>query len=382
MDMTVARSAAKPARLLLCFSHLRWDFVFQRPQHLLTRAARSYRVCYVEEPVRGDVAAPRLALRDDPSGVTIATPELPEDAEIEAVGPLLDALIASWRPTEVVAWYYTPMALAFSAHLRPDLTVYDCMDELSNFRDPPPGLATLEDELFERADLVFTGGHSLYEAKRRRHRQVFAFPSSVDVAHFGAARDGRADPADQAGVDRPRVGFFGVIDERMDLDLVAYAAERLRDVAFVMLGPVAKIDPRGLPRGDNLHWLGPKRYAELPDYLAHWDAGWMPFALNAATRFISPTKTPEFLAAGLPVVSTAVPDVIRGYAGQGLVAIADRSSVVVRLREALSPPGAAWRARVDRHLAAQSWDRTWAAMEGHLLRARQAVAAPARKAGA
>jgi hypothetical protein len=160
--------------------------------------------------------------------------------------------------------------------------------------------------LFERADLVFTGGYSLYEAKRRRHPQVFAFPSSVDAAHFRKARAGRPDPADQSGIAFPRVGFFGVIDERMDLDLVAHTAAKMPDTQFVMLGPVVKIDPDTLPRLPNVHWLGGKSYDELPEYMANWTAGWMPFALNAATRFISPTKTPEFRTCCAATPATAL----------------------------------------------------------------------------
>jgi hypothetical protein len=240
------------------------------------------------------------------------------------------------------------------------------MDELSAFRDPPPGLLEREDRLFELADLVFTGGHSLHEAKRRRHPRVYAFPSSVDVGHFAAALARPADPADQAAILRPRIGFFGVIDERMDLCLVARAAADCPEIQFVMLGPVVKIDPGTLPRAPNLHWLGPKAYADLPAYLGGWDAGWMPFALDASTRFISPTKTPEFLAAGLPLTSTAVADVVRGYGTRGLVAIADASGIAAKLRASLAPPDPGWRRRVETHLAETSWDGTWAEMARHL----------------
>lgn len=355
--------------MLLCFSHLRWSFVFQRPQHLMTRAAAHWPVLFWEEPVLSASSEPRLDIRREPSGVVVATPVLPqtrgEDEAHLQRGLLYDWLTAP-APGRLIAWYYTPTALAFSDNLEPDLTVYDCMDELSAFKDPPPGMIGREAELLRRADLVFTGGRSLFQAKRGRHPRVFPFPSSVDAAHFAAARRHGPDPDDQAAIGRPRIGFFGVIDERMDLDLVARAAAELGDVHFVMLGPVVKIDPGTLPRAPNLHWLGPKGYAELPAYLGGWDAGWMPFALSAATRFISPTKTPEFLAAGLPVTSTAVPDVVHDYGEPGLVAIADASTIADTLRSSLAPQSDAWRARVAHHLAHRSWDGTWSEMRAQM----------------
>ncbi|MEY4696957.1 MAG: hypothetical protein RIT14_1385 [Pseudomonadota bacterium] len=365
MDAPTALAGPCPPSLILCFSHLRWDLVFQRPQHLLTRAALRHQVIYLEEPLREAGRTPCLRIRRDTSGVKIATPILPQDCAdpVAAQRVLLDALLRAHPHQRLTAWYYTPMALEFSGHLSPDLTVYDCMDELSAFQNPPPGLTAAEDRLFRRADIVFTGGYSLFEAKRHRHPRVHAVPSSVDAEHFGRARGLLRDPDDQRAIAHPRIGFFGVIDERMDLDLVARAVTGLPGVQFVMLGPVVKIDPRALPRTANLHWLGTKSYAALPAYLANWDAGWMPFALNDSTRFISPTKTPEFLAAGLPLVSTAVPDVVRGYGAGNLVRIVGAQDIVPALQAVLAPPATGWRAAVERHLGTTSWDATWVGME-------------------
>jgi UDP-galactopyranose mutase len=365
--------------LLLCFSHLRWDFVFQRPQHLLTRAAGSMRVIFVEEPVvEADASVPRLARRLTPQGVTVAVPHLPPGIETDAaeriVRGLVDAMLAGLTWDRLVLWFYTPMALPLAAHLPADVTVYDCMDELSAFRGAPKGLILRERALLRRADLVFTGGRSLYQAKRALAAHVHAFPSSVDSAHFLPARAGIADPAVQAGLARPRLGYFGVIDERMDLDLVNAMAERRPEWQFVMLGPVVKIDPASLPRRPNIAWLGQQPYAALPAFLANWDVGLMPFALNEATRFISPTKTPEFLAAGLPVVSTAIADVVTPYGDDGLVEIACGALAAIAAAErVMARPTAPWLARVDRHLSRMSWDRTWAAMAALI-----EAAAPAR----
>jgi UDP-galactopyranose mutase len=357
------------APLLVCFSHLRWNFVWQRPQHLLTRAAKHHRVVFIEEPAFEPGASPRMDFTKHPGGVTVGLPVLPQGlSEAEAIAAqrrLIERFLATEPDGPRIFWYYTPMAMAFTGHLDCDLCVYDNMDELSLFRGASQELIDYESELFRRADVVFTGGMSLYEAKRNRHPNVHGFPSSIEFEHFAKARrlkDG-PEPADQAHVPHPRLGFFGVIDERMDIDLVGAVAEMRPDWHFVMIGPVVKIDPAILPRRDNLHWLGPKSYADLPRYLAGWDVGLMPFALNEATRFISPTKTPEFLAAAVPVVSTPITDVVRPYGEKGLVEIAKTPLEVVRKAETLlERPRQPWLARVDRHLAAGSWDQTWSAM--------------------
>jgi len=363
-----ARDAVRGRDVLLCLSHLRWDFVFQRPQHLLTRAARNRDVLLFEEPVFAPDIAPRLETRVTPEGVTIAVPHLPAGLDPDGVAEtqrrLLDGLLAPFHGRRLIAWFYTPMALEFAAHLRPAVTVYDCMDELSLFRGAPPRLVEHERDLLERADLVFTGGRSLYEAKRDRHPRAFCFPSSIDATHFRAARLPQPDPEDQAAIPAPRIGFFGVVDERMDMELLGALAEARPDWSFVMIGPVVKIDPATLPRLPNIHWLGGRTYAALPSYLAGWTLGFMPFARNESTRFISPTKTPEFLAAGLPLVSTPITDVVRDWGEAGLVEIAEDPPAFARALETLlHRPREAWLQQVDAALAGRSWDRTWAAMD-------------------
>lgn len=354
---------------LVCLSHLRWDFVYQRPQHLLSRCARAHRVFFVEEPVRGDWA-PHLALSRRECGVTIVVPRLPgelDDEESELVlRPLLDDLIGAHSLGAYVLWYYTPMALGFTRHLRPLARVYDCMDELSAFAGAPAALRERERELLDCADLVFTGGRSLCEAKRALCPSAHLFPSSIDVEHFRRARARLDEPADQAEIRPPRLGYFGVIDERIDLDLLAAAAELRPDYSFVMIGPVAKIDPNTLPRRPNIHYLGKKPYAELPAYIAGWDVALMPFSRNASTQFISPTKTPEYLASGRPVVATSIRDVVDPYGSRELVAIADEPGEFVAAVEAAlrhAPRRDEWLRRVDAFLATGSWDSTWRQMD-------------------
>jgi UDP-galactopyranose mutase len=353
-------------RDLLCFSHLRWDFVYQRPNHLMTRAARDRRVFFIEEPTFDDRRSMTFDVVDH-DGLHVVTPRLP-GSEAEDPQPslkrMIDRLIWQFGLDEPVLWYYTPMALPWTDHLARSATVFDCMDHLAGFKGAAAGLLTLEADLLRRADLVLTGGAQLYKAKRTAHPNVHCFPSSVDVVHFGAARGAVTEPADQAGIARPRLGYCGVIDERMDLEIVAASAASHPDWQFVMLGPVVKIDPDTLPRAANIHYLGMKTYDELPAYLAGWDAAIMPFAHNEATRYISPTKTPEYLAAGRPVASTSIHDVVEPYERLGLVEIGDGAP---GFADACERALAAHRPRLletaDRLLAEMSWDRTWTAID-------------------
>ena len=364
---------------LICFSHLRWNFVYQRPQHLMSRAARCWRVWYIEEPAWGDTAG--LSIRSVGHQLWVVVPQLvngtgPNEA-IEQQRAMLDQLLAEQPIQNYALWYYTPMALPFSDHLQPRLTIFDCMDELSAFLGAPPLLLAQERQLMDRADIVFAGGYSLYEAKQKRHSRVYAFPSCIDYDHFAQARRGTRtggpaelpgpglpDPADQGAIARPRIGYSGVIDERMDLALLADLAHRRPDWQFVFLGPVVKINPHDVPKGPNLHYLGMKTYDELPAYFSNWQAAFMPFALNEATRYISPTKTPEYLAAGLPVVSTPVRDVVRTYGCREQVVIADSvSAFETGLSLVLNHPTERIQPELDQFLREHSWENTWAQMQ-------------------
>ncbi|GAA6618843.1 UDP-galactopyranose mutase [Scytonema sp. NUACC26] len=354
---------------LICLSHLRWNFVYQRPQHLMARCAIGRRVFFVEEPIFDEEPLGRLDISQDKHGIVVVVPHLPQGLSEEAVSAnlkvLIDALFAEHHIRKYIFWYYTPMAIAFTDHLQPEAVIYDCMDELSAFKGASPTLKNYEAELFRRADLVFTGGQSLYESKVNQHPNIYAFPSSVDVQHFAQARTLTEEPADRANIPHPRLGFCGVIDERMDIELLTGIADARPDWHLVMVGPVVKIDPAILPQRENIHYLGGKDYKDLPAYLAGWDLAMLPFARNESTRFISPTKTPEYLAAGKPVVSTSIRDVVRPYGDMKLVRIADNvadfvASVEKAMQEDTKTSG--WLSRVDAFLEQISWDRTWVSM--------------------
>ena len=335
----------------------------------MSRFARNRRVFYLEEPIVEDVDS-YLRLKTCPdTGVHVLTPVVSSRLKGEGMADLVAELVKSGLVenaiTDCISWYYTPMAMGLDSFLPSRLTVYDCMDELSAFAGAPPAMRENEERLFRRADLVFTGGASLYESKRNQHSSVYLFPSSVDIQHFYRARHITEEPGDQQGIPHPRLGYAGVIDERMDLELIRRIANSHPDWQLVLIGPVTKVDPDLLPQASNIHYLGMKQYADLPGYLSGWDVAMLPFALNESTKFISPTKTPEYLAAGLPVVSTAIRDVVKPYGELGFVRIGHDANEFTRAIEAqlASPMSKETKVRIDEFLSQSSWDKTWSEME-------------------
>ena len=362
------------AKALVCFSHLRWDWVWQRPQHLFSRFARrnNLPIYVVEEPefLPGDGTSDLRVVAQH--GVTVITPLLPASVEPawgynDTTNPEIRALLAPLfaelgllgRGSDVIAWYYTPMAVgAEPVGFDPALVVFDAMDELASFRGAPLALRQREAALMARADLVFAGGPSLYEARKGRHPRVHCFPSGVEAAHFARAANGVARPADLAARPRPILGFYGVIDERVDLDLVAAVAAARPDWTLAMIGPVAKIAEEDLPHGPNIVYYGKQAYADLPGYLACFDVAILPFARNEATRFISPTKTLEYMAGGKPIVSTPIKDVVDLYGA--VVAVADTPAAFVAAAERALAESSGERSRrlaaAEALLAEHAWD--------------------------
>jgi UDP-galactopyranose mutase len=370
----------QPQYSIVAFSHLRWNFVYQRPQHLLSRLAATRPVIFIEEPELDPDGPSRWERSQPQPNVTVYRPKTPVRAPgfHAAQFPVLEMLIAELRAElgdrNVLAWLYTPMALPLAQAIAPDAVVYDCMDELSLFLGAPPELLSHEAELLKYADLMFTGGPSLFRAKQSRHPNVHCFPSSVDAAHFRLAdAEGRpvSEAEDQAELPHPRLGFYGVIDERLDLEIVDRIAGAHPDWQIVLVGPVVKIDSERLPRRPNIQYFGQRSYDELPRYLAGWDVCLLPFARNDATRFISPTKTLEYMAAELPIVSTPITDVAEPYGDiVYLGGTPDEFLAACEAALASSPEERAARAEQMRKvLAGRSWDVTVAAMDKLLDRA-------------
>jgi glycosyltransferase involved in cell wall biosynthesis len=359
---------------LLCFSHLRWGFVYQRPQHLISRFAKKTRVFFIEEPIYHDGNATlNISLQDN---VYVVVPHLQHGTHGQAIQlqqELINNLLISQQITGYISWYYTPMTLPFTRQLQPVLTVYDCMDELAAFKFAPAELVQLEKELLDKADVVFTGGHTIYQSKKHSHPNIHPFPSSIDKAHFAQGRQTGIEPEDQKSIPHPRLGFYGVIDERFDIELIRQVAEARPDWHFVLIGPIVKIDPAHLPQLSNIHYPGGRKYNELPLYLSGWDIALIPFAINESTKFISPTKTPEYLAAGKPVISTPITDVIHPYGDEQLVYIASTADEFLSAANSIlnQTDRSEWLQKTDAFLADVSWDKTWGDMVSLMAQALQ-----------
>jgi UDP-galactopyranose mutase len=356
---------------IVVFSHLRWDFVYQRPQHLLSRFAREQPVFIIEEPVHDPNAAPYWQRQAPCPQVTVCRPYTPcpewgfADAQLPYLEVLVERLIQEENLQRCLLWMYTPMALPLIECFDPEVVIFDCMDELSAFDFAPPQLIERERQLLKRADVVFTGGPSLYRAKQGRHPNVHLFSSSVDAEHFRQALNGLPEPEDQVRLPRPRLGYFGVIDERIDRPLLAHLAASHPEWQVIMIGPVVKVPPATLPQAPNLHYLGQRSYEALPACLAGWDVCLLPFARNAATRFISPTKTLEYMAAERPIVSTPITDVQEPYGD--IVYLGDTPEAFVEACERAQASSQEERARRGAKMRAvlksTSWDVTVTAMQ-------------------
>ncbi|MEO6819918.1 MAG: glycosyltransferase family 1 protein [Ginsengibacter sp.] len=350
---------------LVSFCHIRWNFVYQRPQHLLNRFAINNRVFVIEEPNYDKESNCYELKKDDQYNLWVVNFNISNDVPLnrrnEVLQELIDTFFLAEKIDQYILWYYSPMALKYSDQLNSAVTVYDCMDELSAFKFADPELKKMEKILLNKADIVFTGGQSLYEAKKDLHHNIHSFPSSIDKAHFKSARIAQSEPSDEAMIPHPRFGFYGVIDERFDIELLKGLAEKRPDWHWVLIGPIIKIDPAALPSNENIHYLGGKDYNDLPAYLSGWDVATLPFALNESTKFISPTKTPEYLAGGKKVISTSITDVVNPYGVEGLVYIADTVDDFIAAGEEIlqNSDDKIWKIKVDNFLLNISWDETW-----------------------
>jgi glycosyltransferase involved in cell wall biosynthesis len=291
---------------IVVMCHLRWEFVYQRPQHIISRLSKDHKILFIEEPLKKETKGHNLKILSQNLHIL-----QPNTDSIEEIGSILTDFLRNTRVP--IGWFYSASFIPLLEQLEFDHIIYDCMDELSMFKGAPQHLIEQEKYLLAHTDVVFTGGKSLYESKKQIHDNVFCFPSSVDEEHFATAKNGVSLPADIATIPHPIAGYYGVVDERIDLDLLEKTAVTNPDISFVMIGPVVKIQEEELPQAPNIHYLGMKPYKVLPNYLKAFDIAMMPFALNDATKFISPTKTLEYMAAGKPIISTKIKDVVRDY---------------------------------------------------------------------
>ncbi|MXP67984.1 glycosyltransferase family 1 protein (plasmid) [Pantoea sp. Aalb] len=357
--------------VLLVFSHLRWNFVFQRPQHIMSRLAQYYRIFFIEEPIF-QVGEPCLLQYQPTSNITVVKPcthiKAPgfHDDQINILKSLLINLITNNE--KLLIWFYTPMALPLIDCFQSKAIIYDCMDELSAFRSAPPQLQHRELTLLKYADIIFTGGTSLYESKKHYNSNIYCFPSSVDVAHFEQALDRNNDHPLQKKIPKFRLGYYGVIDERMDMLLLEAIAKAHPDWQLIMVGPIIKIDVNNLPHMNNIHWFGQQPYEALPHFLAGWDVCLIPFLNNNSTHFISPTKILEYMAAQIPIVSTAIPDVSRHYSDIVNITFSKKSFIEAcnRALKLTTKERKKLAIKMSKIVANTSWDHTVAQMQNHI----------------
>jgi hypothetical protein len=352
------------AKPVLCFSHLRWNLGRQRPYQLMSRCAEARRVLFIEEPVYDAPAAYLDATQVVPNLVRVR-PHLPVGSRAaQLIPPLLMRLCAQQKVVDPVHWFYTPMMLEMAERMPRSLTIYDCIEDCSSLDGAPANFEQRERQLMAHSDIVFAAGMRLYQQKTRQHPNVYAAPSGVDAAFFAQARQDLAEPMDQAPLAHPRIGYCGVIDERIDLGLIEHIARIKPTWQLIMLGPIDAIDMRSLPHAPNIHYLGAAEYRHLPNYLASWDAAIMPYTLSAATRCLSPSEMPEYLAAGRRVVSTAIADVVEPYERLELVHIGrDRDEFVTHIEAALQGGARESDAMRDEVLEGMSWDDLWYRMD-------------------
>jgi glycosyltransferase involved in cell wall biosynthesis len=359
--------------------HLRWDFVWQRPQQIFSRLAAHHPITFIEEPM-WQGSERRLHITEPYPNVVRIVPVLRAEEKNDQMdtqyatvlallrGALGDDPLLGARFESPIQWFYSPMAAPyFLDHFDAAATVYDCMDELAQFRFAPPSLREREQMLISRADVVFTGGYQLFQSKSRYHSNVHFYGCGVDAEHFSRARLAETEvPAQVGRLPRPVFGYFGVIDERLDYALLAQIAQEMPDASIVMVGPLAKVEQDSLPNFPNIHWLGQRAYTDLPALVKCFDVCLMPFALNEATQYINPTKTLEYMAAGKPVVSTAVPDVLHHFTPIVDVAQTTEEFIAAIQRAARSPRAELIEQGIDRANRA-SWDSIVSAMRGHML---------------
>jgi glycosyltransferase involved in cell wall biosynthesis len=362
---------------LIVHCHLRWDFVWQRPQQIFSRLADNHRILFMEDPVIAE-GEPRLDITEVQPNIVRLVPQIPQalavnsDRDAEIFLPLIrQALrehpLLAGRFDMPVQWFYSPMsAPGYLGQFGGKGVVYDCMDELASFRFAPPDIADRERFVLSKADVVFTGGYQLFESKSKHHGNVHFYGCGVDVEHYGKARLEETEvPASVASLPRPVFGYFGVIDERLDYELVAALADRFPEASVVMAGPFAKVDRAELPDRPNIHWLGQQSYSDLPALVKGFDVCLMPFALNEATKYINPTKTLEYMAGGKPVVSTAIADVVRNFTPIVQVARSPEEFVGAVERAWRTPDTRLIAEGIER-ASGSSWDATVASMRHNI----------------
>ena len=359
---------------IICLSHLKWErTLFQRPQQLMQQMSHRRKVLYVAvcglreflaALLRGRIR--ELYGRHNENLTYLNLPHLLFFSRLPLIGPLASWLTASALKAlarrrglgEATLWLYFPRFVESLKHFPHRQLVYDCMDFFEGFSSTDAGIRDDEQRLLRQADLVFTGGKSLQRAREGVNPRTYCFPSGVEFEHFHqAAQTATAIPEDIQRLPRPILGYFGAVDERIDFALLASVCRQRPQWSVVLLGP--RIMQQPLPESlPNFHYLGKKDYGQLPHYLKAFDVCLMPFVISELTQRISPTKTPEYLAGGKPVVSTAIPDVVADYSD--LVRIAQTPEEFIAMtEEALSASGSDTGAELQQQFQEKAKAKSW-----------------------
>jgi len=331
-------------KTIICFSHLTWDRnLFQRPQQLMLRFSKRFNVLYVSGYSCRQFFIDLFRRKKTHSyhvtdNLAVYSPfALPPIKKYSSITIRLNKILLSFlvkrrlkklKFKDPILWIYHPRYIDAIGKFKEELIIYDCMDDftslLSDYEDRERNIKD-ERALLKKADMVFAGGYSIAELKRDSREHIHVFPSAVEIYHFKKARSDNLEmPDDITDIPHPILGYWGAIDERVDHELLKRLAMKHPEWSIVLLGPIVRHkagDLSYLKEIKNIFWLGPKDYSLLPNYAKAFDVCLIPFVLSREGKFLSPTKTLEYLATGKPVVSTPITDVVRFY--DGVVGIAD-----------------------------------------------------------
>jgi len=343
----LARGEDQREPVFILASIIQWYEVWQRPQHFASNLSRKYKTCYISPvPVHHIVGQvhvwlsrrlKRLAQR-----LWVFVPLLlPGENKVGLIRALNRLLwvgyakeaalrLGTARP---VVWINFPFNPRLAKSLSPRAVVYDVMDEFVEFSIAPRKARRMEEEVLNRASFVSTGTYALYEKKTALHPHVRYIPCGVDFELFNSVVKRKPPrPQDFPKARAPVFGYFGTLNERIDAELIEEVARRRPGWLFVLIGPIQR-SYGGTRQLGNVYYLGLKPYKLLPTYLAHFDVCTMPYRITEATKSISPVKLLEYFAAGKPVITTRIPDVLRFY--ESLVWVVDGADDFITKGEAL-----------------------------------------------
>lgn len=353
---------------LLVLAHSRWDLDHHRGHNIFSRYAQKRRVFYFEEPSFGQTEIPRLHIRDTFENVMVVTPHLPNPIKSNQIDSILreliDELIFEEEIINFTLWLQTPRAFRYARDIDATTIIYECMEDYDNINNFSENLFQVEKELMENSDIIFVVSEALYQKKKFQHHNIHVFPNSADYFHFIQSRDFILDPYDQIHIPHPRIGFYGIIDQSIDLKLIDEIAQIREDLNFVFIGPLKDTKFSQLPTRKNIYYLEQKDYNLIPLYVAEWDCGLLPFCINEVTQYSSPHQTAELLMAGKPIVATHIPDISIRFGKKSLAKMASNAEDFSEKidKAILESKEQKWKELIDNELKNETWDQVFKKM--------------------